>query len=199
MLGINRPGSVPQRLVVGRLMPHVHCTQVNATQEIPMKTLIPGPDHLRAYRDVLAQFATGVTVVTAMGDCGPVGMTANSFSAVSLDPPLVLWCLERKSSRFGVLATARHFAIHVLGADQKNLSQSFARPVAADSAFSGQLTPEGAPILPGVLARFDCELHTTHDGGDHMILVGKVLRASYGKAAPLLFWNRLYGAFVEKG
>lgn len=162
-----------------------------------MEVLTPAPDQARAFRDALGRYATGVTVVTANGPIGPVAMTANSFTAVSLDPPLVLWCPAQRSARFSALTAARHFAIHVLAHDQLDLGLHFAR---SGSDFSGQpqlSNPEGAPALDGVLARFDCAFHAQHDGGDHAIIVGRVLRASFRDGAPLLFWGGLYGDFLR--
>lgn len=162
-----------------------------------METVTPGPNQSRAFRDALGRYATGVTVVTATGPAGPVAITANSFTAVSLEPPLVLWCPAKRSSRFQLLTSAEYFAIHILAADQLELCQRFAR---AGSDFTGidtKLTPEGAPLLPGVLARFDCKAHACHDGGDHAIQIGQVLRASFRDGAPLLFWGALYGDFLK--
>jgi flavin reductase (DIM6/NTAB) family NADH-FMN oxidoreductase RutF len=162
-----------------------------------METLTPGPEQARAFRSALGHYATGVTIVTTQGPDGPVGMTANSFTALSLDPPLVLWCPAKRSSRFSVLAEAQFFSIHVLSADQLELCLRVAR---SGSDFEGiELTtsPEGAPVLPGVLARFDCEGFDQHDGGDHAIVVGRVLRASFRPGAPLIFWGGLYGDFLK--
>lgn len=151
----------------------------------------------RALRTALGRYATGVTVVTAVAADGPVAMTANSFTALSLDPPLVLWCPARRSARFGALVAAGHFAIHVLSHDQLDLGLHFARSGNDFSPHDGALTPEGAPALTGVLARFDCAAHAVHDGGDHAIVVGRVLRATFRDGAPLLFWGGLYGDFLR--
>lgn len=151
----------------------------------------------RAFRDALGRYATGVTVVTAMGPDGPVGMTANSFTALSLDPPLVLWCPAKRSARFAPMTSARHFAIHVLAYDQLDLSLHFSRSGHEFSHLSHQTTPEGAPALDGVLARFDCVTEAVHPGGDHAIMVGRVLRARFRDGAPLLFWGGLYGDFLR--
>jgi flavin reductase (DIM6/NTAB) family NADH-FMN oxidoreductase RutF len=161
------------------------------------ETLTPGPDQARAFRTALGRYATGVTVVTAQAASGPVGMTANSFTAVSLDPPLVLWCPARRSARFAALTGAAHFAIHVLAHDQLDLGLHFARTGDDFSPFATERTPEGAPALGGVLARFDCTAHAHHEGGDHAILVGRVIRATFRDGAPLLFWGGLYGDFLR--
>lgn len=151
----------------------------------------------RAFRDALGRYATGVTVVTAMGPDGPVGMTANSFTALSLDPPLVLWCPARRSARFAAITAAKYFSIHVLACDQLDLGLHFARSGHDFSIFPPETTPEGAPALDGVLARFDCATDALHAGGDHAIMVGRVLRARFQDGAPLLFWGGLYGDFLR--
>jgi flavin reductase (DIM6/NTAB) family NADH-FMN oxidoreductase RutF len=146
---------------------------------------IPTPETARAFRDALGTFATGVTVITADGPEGPVGITANSFSSLSLDPPLVLWSPARSSRRFGVFAGAERFAIHVLAAGQTDIAQHFTR--------TGDL-PEGG--LGPVLARFDCARHAVHDGGDHAIVVGRVLRVWHAPGAPLVFHAGRFGGFA---
>lgn len=156
-------------------------------------------DGARALRDALAHYATGVTVVTTVGPSGPVGITANSFTSVSLDPPLVLWCPARRSARFDAFVSARHYAIHVLASDQLPLCRHFSRSGGGFEGFGAARTPEGLPALPGVLARFDCEAHAGHDGGDHAILVGRVLRAETREGAPLIFWGGRYGDFLHNG
>ncbi|KAA9009358.1 flavin reductase family protein [Histidinibacterium aquaticum] len=149
----------------------------------------------RAFRDALGSFATGVTVVTARGEEGPVGITANSFASVSLDPPLVLWSPAKQSSRFPAFRAAEHYAIHVLGAHQQGICDGFVR---ARDAFEGTdwtESPEGVPLLPGCLARFECRLEAAHDAGDHVILVGRVLRAAHGTGEPLLFQGGRFAQF----
>lgn len=149
----------------------------------------------RAFRDALGCFATGVTVVTVLSDDGPAGITANSFASVSLDPPLVLWSPARSSSRFDWFAGAAHFAIHVLDADQQDLAARFTRGGAGFNGLAYRSTPEGVPLLPRPLARFECSRHAVHDGGDHAIVVGRVLRAMLRPGDPLLFAQGRFGQF----
>jgi flavin reductase (DIM6/NTAB) family NADH-FMN oxidoreductase RutF len=162
----------------------------------PEATFVPDAEHARVFRDALGRFATGVTVVTVDTLEGPMGFTANSFSSVSLDPPLVLWSPARASSRYPFYAAARHFTIHVLGAEQDDLSRRFSRGGAGFDGLARVTTPEGVPVIPGTLARFDCEHHAAHDGGDHLIVIGRVLRAAFRDGPPLLFSQGGYGRFL---
>lgn len=150
----------------------------------------------RAFRNALGRFATGVTLVTVAGADGPVGFAANSFASVSMDPPLVLWSPARSSSRFHHFADAPHYAIHVLGADQAAWLPRFARGGEGFGGLPHAVNPEGVPVLPGALARFDCARHAGHDGGDHLIIVGRVLRATMAEGAPLVFSQGRYGGFA---
>ncbi|MGB0661477.1 MAG: flavin reductase family protein [Mangrovicoccus sp.] len=153
----------------------------------------PGPDHSRALRSAFGRFATGVTVVTAPGPDGPVGMTANSFSSVSLDPAMALWCIGKASDRFHVFGTAPRFAIHILAEDQIEISNGFAKSSAYFDSCAWAPGADEVPAIEGCLARFDCRLNTAHDAGDHVILVGDVLEVTLREGAPLLFAGGAYG------
>ena len=155
----------------------------------------PGPDTGPLLREALGRFATGVTVVTVATPQGPVGITANSFTSVSLDPPLVLWCPARASRRFAFFGQAPHFAIHVMAMEQRDLARGFASGAGGFEAEAH--SPEGVPLLPGALARFDCALHAAHDGGDHSIVVGRVLRTELRDGAPLVFAGGAFGGFAS--
>ena len=143
----------------------------------------------RELRDALGRFATGVTVVTTMTPRGPLGITANSFASVSLTPPLVLWSPARKSRRFPAFEAASHFAIHVLSAGQRGLAERFALPGDgfAEVAFAAGFGD--APLLDGCAARFECRHAAGYDGGDHLIVVGEVLRLEQADLPPLLFYR----------
>lgn len=151
----------------------------------------------RAFRDALGRFATGVTVVTCATAEGPMGFTANSFAAVSLDPPLVLWSPAKSSSRFAPFAAARHFAIHILDHGHAGWLTRFARGGDGFHGLSHEMDGNGVPIIHGALARFDCAQHATHDGGDHLIVVGLVLSAACRDGAPLVFSQGSYGRFLQ--
>lgn len=161
--------------------------------------LDPAAEDGRAFRAALGRYATGVTVVTATTPEGPLAMTANSFTSLSLDPPLVLWCPATGSSRYAGFAGAAHYAIHVVAADQIDLCRRFAREGRDFAGLDLEETPEGAPALPGCLARFDCAAEAAYPGGDHAILVGRVLRAVTRPGDPLLFWGGRYGDFLHHG
>jgi flavin reductase (DIM6/NTAB) family NADH-FMN oxidoreductase RutF len=148
-------------------------------------------DTRRALRDAFGTFMTGVTVVTCRdADGNPLGFTANSFSSVSLDPPLLLVSLSRNSVNYVNFTTAPGFAVNILAEAQKPLSNTFARPVA--DRFAGldwQPGPQGAPILPDVAAWFDCTTHQVIEAGDHAILIGRVA-AFHATSAPGLGYYR---------
>ena len=159
---------------------------------------VPGPETEAAYREALSAFGTGVTVVTTMTGAGPVAMTANSFASVSLDPPLVLWCPAKSSKRHAVFAAAKHYVIHIIAEDQKEIATHFAR---TGDDFSGVDWHQGEndlPILSGCLARFDCLRRDVHDGGDHSIVVGQVERAWHRPGLGLLYKRGKYGGFLRE-
>jgi 3-hydroxy-9,10-secoandrosta-1,3,5(10)-triene-9,17-dione monooxygenase reductase component len=148
----------------------------------------------RALRNALGNFATGVTVITARTPAGEtVGVTANSFNSVSLDPPLVLWSLARKSRSLPAYLAADHFAVHVLAADQVPLSQRFATPM--ENRYAGiefRTGAGGAPLLEGCAARFQCKAVHRYEGGDHLIIVGEVVAFDASGRAALLYYKGGY-------
>ena len=142
------------------------------------------------FRDALGMFATGVTIVTARAANGAlVGLTANSFNSVSLDPPLVLWSLARSAASMAALRTGSHYTINILAASQKALAERFATKDIdrwADVAFTEGLGR--APVLAGAAASFECFNRSRYDEGDHVIFVGEVERCTRDVgASPLLF------------
>jgi len=160
------------------------------------ETFTPDDRDDRALRAAFGRFATGITVVTIAGPDGPMGFIANSFSSVSLDPPLVLWALAKSSVRYAQFHAARHFAIHVLCAEQHPLISRFIRGCVGFEGLAYHINAASVPILPGALARFDCDQHATHDGGDHQIILGRVTRATCGGGMPLVFCHGLFGGFT---
>lgn len=149
----------------------------------------------RAFRDTLGCFATGVCIVSAMGRDGrPVGLTVNSFTSVSLDPPLVLCCIDNRSESLGAFVESGGFSVAILGAEQQELSRTFATVPPQDrwNGIVPAIGEGGAPIIPGALATMDCARHASYDGGDHTILVGRVLRFSRRDGAPLAYFRGGY-------
>jgi len=148
----------------------------------------------REFRDTLARWASGVTVVTARAGDEPIGMTAASFSSLSLDPPLILICVAHSAFSHDGLVGAPGFAVHVLGAEQAEMSSVFSRPGADKFAgYPDERGPHEVPLLPFGVARLSCERHATLGGGDHTILVGRVVRAERSGRDPLIYCNRAYG------
>jgi 4-hydroxyphenylacetate 3-hydroxylase, reductase component len=147
------------------------------------------PVDARKFRTALGRFATGVTIVTARDGQGvPVGLTANSFSSLSLDPPLVLWSLNRSSSLMPVFAEVTSFVINILADDQVALSRQFARSGTdrfADVAWHDGVN--GTPVIEGCAAWFDCRIHSRLEGGDHVIFVGQVDDYAATDLPPLLY------------
>lgn len=159
---------------------------------------VPAPDAARAFRQSLGQFATGVAIVTAHANGQSVGVTVNSFSSVSLDPPLVLWSIAKTSQSWAVFGEAQHFVVHVLTADQMELAGRFAR--SGPEKFAGLKTgagPGGAPLLDGCAAVFECAFEARHDAGDHTILIGRVERYRHQDKPLLLFAKGRYGLGIE--
>ena len=158
-----------------------------------------GPFDGAAFRRACSMFATGVAVVTGNADGALAGMTINSFASVSLDPPLVLWCLKDTARSRAVFEQAGRFAINVLAADQLDAARHFSHSTL--EAFDGvplELSPRGLPLLPGALAHFECETVAVHDGGDHRIMVGRVVALDQRPGEPLLFFRgRLIAGLPE--
>ena len=148
----------------------------------------------RAYCAALGHFATGVTIVTTLrGNGAPIGLTANSFSSVSLVPPLVLWSLAARSPSLDAFSSAAHYAINVLAADQQVLSQRFATPM--PDKFAGvalQSGPGGVPLIEGATMQLICEHHQRIPAGDHVIFIGHVLGYHVRAIDPLIYCRGRY-------
>ena len=148
----------------------------------------------RAFRGALGCFPTGVCLVTARGPEGyRAGMTINSFSSVSLDPPMVLWSLARTASSAAVFRDAEHFVINVLAADDAELASHFAKP--GEDKFARYADRFAGGVLQGAVATFECHSRHRYYGGDHVIIIGVVERYAYDAAlAPLIFQRGRYAA-----
>ncbi len=175
-------------------------TQATMTQAMPaILARSPQGIHVpcfdtREFRAALGCFATGVTVITTCAPDGTlVGLTANSFNSVSLDPPMVLWSLARKAWSLPVFLEAHYWAVHVLASDQEALSNRFAR--AGEDKFAGlalETSPRGLPLLPDCTARFECRTAFHREGGDHVIFVGEVEAFERSERPPLVFLSGQY-------
>ena len=150
------------------------------------------------FRAALGTFPTGVCLITTLGPDGQrAGLTVNSFSSVSLDPPMVLWSLARTANCAPVFRDAEHFAINVLGADDAALSTHFAKPGADKFALFSERFLKGiadVPVLQGAVATFECHSRHRYYGGDHIILIGNVERYVWCEAPPLVFHRGRYAA-----
>ncbi len=152
----------------------------------------------RALRDAFGCFATGITIVTTVdGDGAFYGVTANSFTSLSLDPPLCLFCLDYKAMSFEAFRQTKHFAVNVLAEHQEDLSSSFAR--SNTDKWKGvdfETWATGTPILSGCIANLECDLEAIYEGGDHVIVVGRVTEMAYqdGECRPLLYYKGRYNA-----
>ncbi|MEM9124958.1 MAG: flavin reductase family protein [Pseudomonadota bacterium] len=171
---------------------------MNAVSKDVSHTFVPHKDDTRTLRDAFGRFATGVTIVTCHSADGPVCVTANSFSSLSLDPPLIMWAGDRNSRRFPYFHQARHFSVHVLSADQSDLCFGCSRNAFALRDVNHDRCANGTPLLPDCLARFECEQHAYHDAGDHVIVVGKVLKVSMADGDALTFYAGKLGQFAHQ-
>jgi len=150
-------------------------------------------------RRVMGHFATGVTVITTISKEGePFGLTANSFTSVSLDPPLVLICVDKKAESYPHFEESRVFTVNILNNEQEALSRRFA--VSGGDKFRGVAYHpgfNGVPILDGALAYLECKLHSVADGGDHTVYVGEIEQAETIEGKPLLFFRGGYRAISD--
>ena len=147
----------------------------------------------RQFRDALAQFATGVTIITARAQHGFVGFTANSFNSVSLEPPLVIWSLARRSRSLAIFEGAPQYAVNVLAHDQIELARRFSRPHI--DRFEGvpfRLGQADAPLVEGCAAWLECRHHALHPAGDHMLFIGEVVASAYRRLPPLVWHSGRY-------
>lgn len=154
----------------------------------------------RALRNVLGRFPTGVTVITALGlpERRPVGLTVNSFSSVSLEPPLALWSLSRRSPNLAQFLPGKGHVIHILAQQQAAMALQFANPRADKFAGIDYTFDEatGAPAIEGCVARLFCETASVTEGGDHVVIISRVLRHEATEREPLVFYR---GAFLGLG
>jgi flavin reductase (DIM6/NTAB) family NADH-FMN oxidoreductase RutF len=154
----------------------------------------------RTFRNALGCFPTGVTIVTTLGgDSLPVGVTVSSFTSVSLSPPLVLFCLDDRNSGLEAFRRCSHFSINVLSEEQRELSHRFSsRKTDKWKGLTYETWSSGVPILRECLANFECTMFAEHDGGDHRIFVGRVVRMAYSTVEkPLVYWRGDYAELTS--
>lgn len=152
------------------------------------------------FRQVLGHFPTGVTVVTAIADDGPVGVAVGSFFSVSLDPPLVAFCAGKASTSYPKIEAAEHFCVNVLAEDQEDVCRVFAGKTDSRFATVGWRPAPitGAPILNDVLAWIDCEIDAVHEAGDHWIVIGRTLELDVAhEGGPLVFFRGGFGRYTQ--
>ncbi|MEA2687222.1 MAG: 3-hydroxy-9,10-secoandrosta,3,5(10)-triene-9,17-dione monooxygenase reductase component [Actinomycetota bacterium] len=158
----------------------------------------PAIDEAR-YRQVLGHFATGVTVVTGQDDAGPAGLAVNSFTSVSLDPPLVAFSVGKKSTTWPRIRATGRLTVNILSADQESVSRRFASSVAGADRFDGlgwHPSPAGSPVVDGALAWIDATVDAEHDAGDHVMVIARVSAMDVvHEGAPLVFYRGGYGRF----
>ncbi len=157
----------------------------------------------RFFRDVCGNFATGVSVVTMVGEEGPRGLTANAISSLSLEPMLFLVCVDLKATSYPVIDEAGKFAINLLAEDQQDVSNFFAGTTPPDNPMGDtpyRMSDLGSPLLEGALAWLDCRTHSILDGGDHKIFVGEVASCEIARpdAEPLLYFRGGYRRIAPK-
>jgi flavin reductase (DIM6/NTAB) family NADH-FMN oxidoreductase RutF len=156
------------------------------------------------FRGTLGAFATGVTIVTTRGEEHPYGMTANAFSSVSLDPPLVLVCVKAFSEGADLIRENGVFAVNILAAEQEPLSRYFAskdRPRGRDAFgdIAHRTAASGSPVLDGAVGYLDCALHASHEAGDHVVFIGEVLALDYSNEVPPLVFHAGGYRFLRDG
>lgn len=156
----------------------------------------------KAFRQSLGEFATGVAVITAQGSGEElIGMTMSSFNSVSIDPPLVLFSVDRRANSLPAMLEAKGFAVNVLAREQEQISNRFARALSDKWAEVKRTVGHAeAPLITGALAHFECEPYANYDGGDHVIFVVRVLRHAVraGNPAPLIFFRGRYRDLVDE-
>lgn len=161
-------------------------------------TFIPGPDTTRAFRNALGCFGTGVTIVTTLTSRGPLAITVNSFTSVSMDPALLLWCPAKGSLRHDAFVSASYFAVHIVAENQLDLAKHFAMNGEGFDTVVWHPNAAGTPTLPGCIARFDCQHFACHPGGDHSIVIGTVREVTTRPGKGLIFKQGLYGGFLKQ-
>ncbi len=149
------------------------------------------------YRQVMGQFLAGVTIITAAHETGPVGMAVSSFSSLSMDPPLVLFCPQKRSATWALIEAAGQFAVNILAVEDEHVSRQMSSKV--PDKFAGldwHTRTTGAPVLNSALGWIDCDIADVHEGGDHWVAVGRVRSLGWREGSPLAYHRGSYGSFA---
>ena len=167
--------------------------------KLEKKRFSPARDCISEYRQALAQFPTGVTIITCMSKIGPLGITANSFTSISIDPPLIMWCPTKTSNRYAAFMQADYFSVHVMSVQQKELSLAFSKSGQAFDNIHWSLNAQNVPLISECLACFECRRYADFDGGDHSLLLGLVEQVSVFEGVPLTFAQGRFNTSEERG
>ena len=167
--------------------------------KLEKKRFSPAIDCIREYRQALAQFPTGVTIITCMSKIGPLGIMANSFTSISIDPPLIMWCPTKTSNRYAAFMQADYFSVHVMSVQQKELSLAFSKSGQAFDNIHWSLNAQNVPLISECLACFECRRYADFDGGDHSLLLGLVEQVSVFEGVPLTFAQGRFNTSEERG
>ena len=143
----------------------------------------------KEFRSVMGCFVTGVTIVTATDNGRFIGVTANSFSSVSLEPPLVLWSLSKNSQKHPIMTSVKNYAINILSKSQEEVAIRFAQHKEPFSGLDFYYSGRGVPLIKNAVAILECEQHVVYDGGDHSIILGLVTSFNESKLEPLIFFR----------
>ncbi len=148
---------------------------------------------IRDYRNALSRFTTGIAVVAARSDDSAAGITVNSFTSISLEPPLIAWSLGKESARYDLFSSTGLFSVNVLSFGQEMLAKQMASSSLLDSAAPWTPGEEGAPLIPGCASRFVCETHERVEAGDHLIILGRVIAFDHSEEGALAYYRSRYG------
>lgn len=157
-------------------------------------------ESIQLYKEVMGSYPTGVTIMTTIdSDSNPVGLTVNSFASVSLDPLMVLWCIDKRSGSLDSFKNAEKFAVNILSADQKEACWTFASSKEKNrfAKISWELSDNKLPIIEGVFGAFECKKVNEIDAGDHIIFLGEVINIQKNDFDPMLYYRRNVGAVPE--
>lgn len=183
-----------------KVSPDAAVTAEDTAGPAELRSAAPAGPGSRALRDVLGRYATGVAVITCVGPRGaPIGVTVNSFTSVSLDPPLVLWCLAMSSRSRPAFTDAEYFAVNVLAADQRELASRFAGPGRRFQGLATEPGPHGEPLITGAAATLCCRRARLLPAGDHMVVLGAVQHHARTARRILLFADGAYHEGPRRG